>query len=63
MIIWLELFVIICDYLILVIWWLFDDYLILIIRYYLMIIWSQLFVIIRWLFDPNYSWLFVIIWF
>ena len=43
------LFVIICNY-----FWLFDDYLVMIIRDYLMII--------QWLFGLNYSWLFVIIW-
>ena len=34
-----------------IIWWLFDDYLNLIILDYSMIIWSKLFVIIWWLFD------------
>jgi len=41
-----------------IIWWLFDDYLNLIILDYSMIIWSKLFVIIWWLFDIDYSWLF-----
>ncbi len=46
MIIWLRLFVLVCDYL-------RNNYL-----WYLMIIWYWLFVIIRWLFDPNHWWLF-----
>ena len=38
-----------------IIWWLFDKWL---FGDYSMIIWIWLFLIIRWLFDPNYSWLF-----
>ena len=56
-----------CDAYLMIIWWLFESNYLMIIWWlfdkwlfgdYSMIIWIWLFLIIRWLFDPNYSWLF-----